>query len=238
VAADDPGTALTKVPVRVGVIPTSVEEVWRLAQMFARSELVPKAFRGRADDIVVAIVMGAEIGFAAWQAVQSIAVINGRPGLYAEGLLGRIMASPLYVDHDEYFLVNADHRDELTAEDLKLDTTAAVCTFIRKGKALPVTRRFSVADAKRANLLGKAGPWTEYPSRMLRMRARSFAARDTFPDVLRGIRAVEELGDIPPEPEAARTVRRLSDPPEPAPVVEAAAPALDDEILDAEIAHE
>jgi hypothetical protein len=236
VAADDPGNALAKVPARVGIIPTTVEEVWRLATMFSRSELVPKSFRGKPDDIVVAITMGAEIGFAPMQALQSIAVINGRPGLFAEGLLGRIMASPLYVDHDEYFAVNGDRREDVTADDLKADTTAAVCTFVRKGKPIPVTRRFSVADARRASLLGKPGPWQEYPGRMLRMRARSFAARDAFPDVLRGIRAVEELRDIPPEPEAARTVRRLSDPPEPAPVVEAA-PELDENaVLDAEIA--
>jgi hypothetical protein len=245
VAEDSAAPALAKVPARVGIIPTTVEEVWRLAQMFARSELVPKSFRGKAEDIVVAITMGAEIGFSPMQALQSIAVINGRPGLFAEGLLGRVMASPLYVDHEEYFEiapnrleVEPNRREEITAEDLKLDATCAVCTFVRRDKATPVTRRFSVADARRANLLGKPGPWQEYPSRMLRMRARSWAARDCFPDVLRGIRAIEELRDIPPEPAPARSVRRLSDPPEPEPAA-AAAPDEPAAILDAEIAdHE
>jgi hypothetical protein len=245
VAEDSAAPALAKVPARVGIIPTTVEEVWRLASMFARSELVPKSFRGKPDDIVVAITIGSELGFTPMQALQSLAVINGRPVLYSEGLLGLIMASPLYVEHDEYFEiapnrleVEPNRREEITAEDLKLDTTAAVCTFIRRDKPLPVTRRFSVGDARRAGLLNKPGPWVEYPSRMLRMRARSFAARDTFPDVLRGIRAVEEARDIPPEAAQARSVRRLSDPPEPEPAA-AAAPDEPAAILDAELAdHE
>ena len=52
-------------------------------------------------------------------------------------------------------------------------------------------------DAKRAGLLGKKGPWTEYPQRMLQMRARSWALRDGFADVLKGLSVREEAQDIP-----------------------------------------
>jgi hypothetical protein len=89
--------------------------------------------------------------------------------------------------------------------------------FIRKGKATPIERRFSVGQARKANLLGKAGPWQEYPDRMLAMRARSFAGRDAFPDLLRGIRTAEEVLDMPADAETAKlpapVVRRLSDTP-------------------------
>ena len=54
---------------------------------------------------------------------------------------------------------------------------------------------FTVGDAIRAGLWKKAGPWTMYPKRMLQMRARSFALRDAFPDVLRGLVATEEVED-------------------------------------------
>jgi hypothetical protein len=52
-----------------------------------------------------------------------------------------------------------------------------------------------VADAKRAGVWGKAGPWTQYPKRMLGIRARSFALRDVFPDVLGGLDIREEVED-------------------------------------------
>src|SRR5206468_516947 len=53
------------------------------------------------------------------------------------------------------------------------------------------------ADAKKAKLWNKVGPWTEYPQRMLQMRARGFGARDGYPDVLRGLISAEEAADIP-----------------------------------------
>lgn len=61
----------------------------------------------------------------------------------------------------------------------------------------PVERTFSEAAARRANLWGKSGPWQQYPERMLQMRARAFALRDVFCDVLRGLGSAEEQGDIP-----------------------------------------
>jgi hypothetical protein len=58
-----------------------------------------------------------------------------------------------------------------------------------------VSRKFSAQDAKKAGLLNKAGPWTQYPDRMLQMRARGFCARDAVPDVLRGMYVREEMED-------------------------------------------
>jgi hypothetical protein len=74
----------------------------------------------------------------------------------------------------------------------------AVCVAKRKGRK-PVTAKFSVEDAKRAGLWGKQGPWSAYPKRMLAMRARGFALRDAFPDVLKGLISAEEAQDYPDE---------------------------------------
>ena len=201
----------TPVPVRMGLAPTSIEEGWRLAQYFAKSGLVPKDFRDKPENVLVAIQMGIEIGLAPMQALQSIAVINGRPGVWGDGFLALLQASPQYQDHDEYFEVGGERRDGLVLEDLKKDDTAAVCTFWRRGKATPVTRRFTIGQAKKAGLLTKEGPWQQYPDRMLAMRARSFAGRDTFADRLRGIKTVEELRDsIEVEDVPAPVVRQVT----------------------------
>jgi hypothetical protein len=72
---------------------------------------------------------------------------------------------------------------------------AAVCQAKRRGYSKPTTVTFTVADAKKAGLWGKQGPWQQYPRRMLQLRARGFALRDAFPDVLRGLVTAEEAQD-------------------------------------------
>lgn len=209
------------VPVRVGtmgLMPTSVDEMWRLAQYAAASEIVPKDFRNKPYNTLIAMEHGLECGVPWMQAIQNTAIINGRPSFFGDLFLAVIMNSPVYVKHVEYFLVKGERRSGLLLEDLKADDTCAVCTFWRRGLDEPITRQFSIGDAKLANLLKKPGPWSEYTSRQLQMRARSFAGRDTFPDVLKGMnRTAEELQDLPPEPEGttepAREIRRISETP-------------------------
>ena len=70
------------------------------------------------------------------------------------------------------------------------------CTIKRKGEE-PVARTFTMADAQKAGLANKQGPWTQYPKRMMQMRARAYALRDVFPDVLRGVEIAEEARDMP-----------------------------------------
>jgi len=64
----------------------------------------------------------------------------------------------------------------------------------------PQSETFTTSDAKTAKLWGKAGPWTDYPARMLKFRARGFLLRDVFGDVLKGLRTMEEVRDTPADP--------------------------------------
>lgn len=204
--------------VRMGLAPQTLDEAWRMANFMSQSDLVPKQYQRKPADILVAIQFGMELGFPPMQALQSIAVINGRPSVWGDGFLALIMASALYKDHDEYFEVDGKKVTSVSPEDLKKETTKAVCVFWRHGKATPTLRDFSVSKAKTAKLWGKEGPWTNYPDVMLAARARGFAGRATFPDLLRGIKTAEEAIDDPLPPpdidvvaEAPKEVRRVSE---------------------------
>jgi len=164
--------------------PSSFSELAQFAGMAAKSAMVPPAFRGKPEDIMLAVQMGSELGLAPMQALQSIAVINNRPSVWGDALIGLCRASP----HCE------DIAERIEGDG---DNAVAYCTAKRRG-ATAVVARFSVDDARKAGLWGKAGPWLQYPRRMLQMRARGFALRDAFPDVLRGLIAAEEAADTPP----------------------------------------
>lgn len=175
---------MSNITVRSGFAPATLTEAMEFSKMLSVSSMVPKAYQGKPEDILVACQWGAEIGLAPMQALQNIAVINGRPSVYGDAAMALVQASPVCDDIEEFI------------EGEGTDNPVAVCVAHRKGRK-PVTARFSVKDAQRAGLWGKQGPWTQYPKRMLQMRARGFALRDAFPDVLKGLITAEEAQDIP-----------------------------------------
>jgi hypothetical protein len=166
--------------------PTNLAEAMQFAEMLAKSTMVPREYQRAPANILLAVQWGAELGMPPLQALNSIAVINGKPAVYGDAMLALVRGSPLCEDVIERF---EGEGDNLTA----------ICEARRKGSA-PVIARFSVEDAKKAGLWNKAGPWQQYPQRMLQFRARGFALRDAFADVLRGVISAEEAGDIPREP--------------------------------------
>lgn len=171
-------------PTAFDLTPRTLDEAIRLAELISKSELVPPAYQDKPANVMIAVQMGQEVGLKPLAALQNIAVINGKPGLYGDAgkalLLGRGFGI-----------------EEMDAEAIKKGGLAR-CTITRPGHA-PVTRTFSIEDAKTAGLWGKVGPWTEYPSRQLAWRAFWFAARDAAADVLKGLGGGEELEDQPRE---------------------------------------
>jgi hypothetical protein len=169
-----------------GFAPATLTDAIQFSDMLASSSMVPKAYQGKPPDILVCVQWGYEMGLAPMQALQNIAVINGKPSVYGDAAMALVQASNVCEDVEEYF------------EGEGTTNPVAVCVAKRKGRK-PVTAKFSVEDAKRAGLWGKGGPWSAYPKRMMQMRARGFALRDAFPDVLKGLITAEEAQDDPDE---------------------------------------
>jgi len=171
-----------------GLALQSFDDAFRFAKMVSQSEFAPKDFKGKAESCLLAIQHGSEVGLSPMQSLQSIAVINGRPTIWGDAALALVQACPVC----EYV------REYMEGEG---DSLTAVCEAKRQGYPSPSVSRFSVADAKKASLWGKTGPWTQYPSRMLQLRARGFALRNAFADALRGLVTAEEAQDYPTQAE-------------------------------------
>jgi hypothetical protein len=167
-----------------GLALQSVTDAMKFSEMVANSDFAPKDFRGKPASCMLAIQCGAEIGLAPLQSLQSIAVVNGRPSVYGDAALAVCKASAVC----EYVIESIEGDGE---------QMVATCTAQRRGYPQPTVVKFSVSDAKKASLWGKSGPWSQYPRRMLQMRARGFALRDAFPDVLKGLVTAEEAFDYP-----------------------------------------
>lgn len=171
------------------IVPQDFDGAWRIATAVCKAGMAPQGL-DTPEKAMVAIMHGMEVGLTPMAALQSIAVVNGRPTIWGDGAIG---------------LVRGSGKLEWIKEriDGDGDKMVAVCEVKRKGEPDAVRATFSVDDAKKASLWNKTGrngqptPWITYPKRMLAMRARAFALRDAFADVLRGLGIAEEVQDTP-----------------------------------------
>jgi hypothetical protein len=183
--------ARTRAPMMTGgavgaLVPQTLEEAFRLASAMAASGMTPRDI-DTTEKVLVAIMAGAELGMKPFQAVQSFAIVNGRPSLWGDGLMALALTNGL--DVDEWIQGEGDAR-------------TAYCRVTRPDNGKVVVRDYSVEKAKTAKLWGKVSksgnpsPWVTSPDRMLQMRARSYAIRDAAADVLRGMPIKEEVEDF------------------------------------------
>ena len=164
--------------------PQSLNEAMEFANMLANSNLVPKAYQQKPGDIMVACQWGAEIGLKPLQSLQNIAVINNIPAVWGDALVALVRGSGLC---------------EYIKQDWDDASKTATCRVKRKGEPEEM-RQFSEEDARVAGHLNK-DTYKKNLQRMLSIRARAFALRDVFADVLKGLKVAEEVEDYPAERE-------------------------------------
>lgn len=162
--------------------PQTFEQALTFANYLAESEMVPKNFRGKPGDCLIAMQWGYDVGLKPLQALQNIAVINGKPGLYGDAGKAVLLANGCIIEEDDIAIVEKNAR--------------ARCKITRPGRP-PTERTYSLENAKTAGLWGKEGPWRTSPWRQMAWRAFWFSARDAAADLLKGLPGAEEIQDIP-----------------------------------------
>jgi hypothetical protein len=179
-------TALSTIGKPTALIPSSFGEIQSLSDTLAKSQYVPDAFKGKPADIFLAIAYGMELGFPPIASLRAVAVIKGKPTLYADAMVGLVLGS----GKAELF------------ECVESDGTKATYETRRKGSTRAIRKSFSLDDAKAAGLLSN-GTYKAYPRQMLEARAKAHLARDVFPDLLNGIYSAEEMSEVNDRPIAA-----------------------------------
>lgn len=191
----------SKVPMLAGkplaaINPTTFDEVTRLAKVAVMAGLAAS----REDDeqkaiakATMAILHGLEVGIPAVQAVQNIAIVNGKPMIYGDLLTAVLWSKGFKV------------KKWITGDG---DARVGNAQIIRPDGTI-IDKSFSVAQAKKARLWdtrekvthnGKNGsytvdndsPWYRFDERMLEWRAFGFACKDGASDATRGMLVYEE----------------------------------------------
>ena len=169
----------------VPLIPDDAEGVFKVSQYLAKSDLVPKSFGGRPENVFAAIMYGREIGATPMQSLSNIAVINGRPSIWGELATGLVRQSGL--------CESLNYKFEGTGATLK-----CIATGKRRGDTESHTEVFSMEDAKVAGL-DKKDTYLKHPKDMLMWKALHRLFKFLWADVIKGLSIQEVAEDIPME---------------------------------------
>ena len=127
----------------LGMSINSLTEAMEVAEFFAKSDLVPKDYKNKPGNIVVAWQKGFEVGLLPQQSLETIAVINGRASIWGDGLIALVKSSPLEEWTNEW----------IEGEGEKM---VAYCETKRKNQTKTIKQSFSVDDAKKSWSLGQS----------------------------------------------------------------------------------
>lgn len=147
---------------------TPAEVSWKTAQRVAGTPFVPSAFRGKPEAVFAAILFGEELGIGPMQSLNSIHVIEGKPGMSPELMRALVARAGHRIDVKEA----SGERVTLWGKRCDNDSEATVT--------------WTMDDAKLAGLAGR-GAWKTYPRAMLLARATSELCRMVFADVVAGL---------------------------------------------------
>lgn len=154
----------------------------KISETLSKSNIIPSALRGKPADIFSILVLGGEMGVSPMQSLNSIDVIQGKPTMAPQLMLGlirsRLPKAYIKIEIDEKNLIakcttarDRDHKDE-----------SYIATW-------------DIAKASKMNLVGKDN-YKKQPANMLKWRAVGESCRVTFPDILKGLYLPDEVEGI------------------------------------------
>lgn len=223
----------------LGIVPQTIEDVWKIAKYVVMGKMAPDGLTKNRDPdeqasaVSTIILSGLELGLSPMVSLRSFGMINGKPGLYGDGLINvcRRHSTAEYVK-----LGFIPGKDEEFGDD-----AIGWCEAKRADTGEVAREEFSVSDAKRASLWESEplvrrrvwenkvqvwkdnqpndATWFRYPKRMLQWRAAGYCLRNLFADVLGGVPTMDELQEVFGEEEmrdvTPAQITRSSPPPPP-----------------------
>lgn len=145
-----------------------------IAKAVANTDMVPKHFRGKPDDLTAAILFGATLGFDPMQSSRQVYVIHGQAALYARAMAALVMSA----GHEVWTVSSSPEGVTVNGR--------------RRGSEHVETSTWTADRAKRAEYTSNAKYRTN-PEEMLYAKAVSEVCRKIAPDVLNGVYSVEEM---------------------------------------------
>jgi len=172
------------------------EHLWRVAELFAATDLVPEHFRRKPANCFVATQMAVRLGVDPFMFMQHTFVVHGRPGMSAQLAIALVNARGPFDGPIRYDLDGEGPTRRCVASAKLRASGDVVSTEIKY--ALAEAEGWT-EDKKKRDGTPIVSKWKTMTDRMLEYRSAAWLIRLYAPEVLIGMNTVDELEDITPE---------------------------------------
>ena len=190
----------------------SFEEMYRMAELFARSSFVPgggaSSFQNNPSNCLIAMDIAFRLGLMPTAIFPHLYVISGRPALSAQFMIALVNRSGKFTRIQWEEGVDGEVECSLDGRRYKAPNYYATAFFTEfaTGETFYSTR-VDVELARANGWLSKnQSKWQTIPREMCRWRAASFLAKNYCPELILGLEFADEVADY--DAEAPRPTRR------------------------------
>jgi len=204
-----PGAAETKaiMSIPTGGVPAGLElyldinkmnQLYKVADMFAKSDIVPKAFQQKSGNCFIALEMAGNMGISPIFLMQNMAVVHGKPTLEAKIITAMVNSSGRFAEPLEYEIKGTDPAYDAKVKAPK-DRTYRVRAYAKRrsdGKVLygPWIDWDMVEGEGWVQKEGSK--WKTMPEMMFMYRAASYFSKVHCTDITFGMQSTEEMMDV------------------------------------------
>jgi hypothetical protein len=169
--------------------PAAFDQLYRAANLFASSDLVPASYKGKPANCFIAIEMADRMGISPFAVLQSLVIIQGKPSMEAKLIIALVNDSGIFEDPLEY---------EIEGEDpYAMDYRVRCFAVMKKTGKKCLGPWIDYRMVKGEGWLSKGGSkWLTMPSIMFMYRAASFFAKVYAPNITMGMQTQEEMEDV------------------------------------------
>lgn len=168
---------------------------FKVAMQYAKSDLVPPTFKGKPENVMIAMGLSDKTGIDLFTIMQNLTIIKGKIGWTGSFCKTLIEKTGKYTDI-EYVYVGEKGKDNFGCYVQAVQKS--------NGKIIKgTTVDMAMVKAEHWNTNTK---WNSMSEQMLGYRAASFFARLHCPEALSGIRTTEENEDIVAEPQEVEDI--------------------------------
>ncbi len=184
-------------------------QAWRVATLFAKSEMVPKHFQEKPESVFVVLHMALRLHVDPMMLMQNTYMVHGRPGMEAKLKIGLANRRGPFTGPIQYRMEGEGKERRCTA----------YATHAKTGELCEMTVDWKMVEAEgwdkdkqfRDGSGTQKSKWNTLPDLMFRYRSASFLISVYCPEVVLGLPSVDELEDMPQLiPAEVRTISRTA----------------------------